>query len=111
MSNDQQRLTVEVGSTPDTRTIRLIGEADLIGSPLIVAAFEAADPYEVVIVDLRGLTFIDSSGLHAMVKGHDLCQARGQELRIIRGSANVQRLFELTAMTDVLPFWDGELQD
>ena len=61
-----------------------------------------------IVIDLRNVTFIDSSGLQALVLGHQLCQSRGYDLRIIRGPANVQRLFDLTGMTDVLPLYDPE---
>ena len=47
-------------------------------------------------------------GLHALVAGHQLCRTRGHELKVIPGPANVQRLFELTGMNDILPFGDLE---
>ena len=70
-----------------------------LGVPKIEAALNeasAGEP-ELIVIDLRSLTFIDSSGLQALVTGHELCQARGHELRIVPGPENVQRLFELPA--------------
>jgi anti-sigma B factor antagonist len=104
-------LTIEVTSASDAHTIVLSGEVDLLGTPQIEAALKDAydaNP-ELIVIDLKNLTFIDSSGLHALVTGHELCRARGQELRIIPGPANVQRLFELTGMNEVLPFYDSKL--
>jgi anti-sigma B factor antagonist len=113
VTSEHPYLTVEVTGPPDAHTIVLAGEADLLGAPKIDAALKAAagSESELVVIDLRKLTFIDSSGLHALATGHELCRARGQELRIVPGPANVQRLFELTGMNEVLPFCDVELDE
>lgn len=109
MASENLYLTVEATSASDVQTIVLAGEADLLGAPQIEAALKdaAAGESQLVIVDLRELTFIDSSGLQALATGHELCRSRGHELRIVRGPANVQRLFDLTGMSEVLPFVDG----
>jgi anti-sigma B factor antagonist len=102
-------LTIDVTSGPQVQRIVLIGEADLLGAPKIEAALQGACAGEpgLVVVDLKRLTFIDSSGLHALLAGHELCCARGRELRVVPGPENVQRLFELTGMDRALPFIDS----
>ncbi len=111
MNSQHPYLTIEVTSTPDAHTIALNGEADLLGAPRIEAALADAVTGQAprIVVDLRNLTFIDSSGLRALMGGHEQCLARGHELRIIPGPANVRRLFELSGMNEVLPFCDAEL--
>jgi anti-sigma B factor antagonist len=102
-------LTIEVARAPEAQTIVLTGEADLLGAPDIETALKdasAGEP-ELIVVDLSNLTFIDSSGLQALITGHELCRARGHELRIVPGPENVQRLFELTGMDGALPFTDA----
>jgi anti-anti-sigma factor len=103
-------LAIEITNAPDAHTIAFSGEIDLLGAPKVEAALKDV-PVDsgLIIIDLSGLTFIDSSGLHALAAGQQLCLARGQELKIIPGPPNVQRLFEITGMKDVLPFCDGEL--
>jgi len=61
-------LTIKATSAPDAHTITLSGEVDLLGAPNIAAALEdiSASESRLVIIDLRDLTFIDSSGLHAL---------------------------------------------
>jgi anti-sigma B factor antagonist len=109
VASENLYLTVEVASAPDVQTIALAGEADLLGAPQIEAALEgaAAGAAKLIVVDLKGLTFIDSSGLQALATGHEHCRSRGYELRIVRGPANVQRLFDLTGMSEILPFVDA----
>jgi anti-sigma B factor antagonist len=108
-SSEHPYLTIDVTSAAKAQTIVLTGEADLLGAPKIEAALKDASASEpdLIVIDLRSLTFIDSSGLQALIIGHELCHARGHELRIVPGPENVQRLFELTGMNEVLPFTDA----
>lgn len=111
MNSQHPYLTIELTSTPEAHTIALNGEADLLGAPNIEAAFAGAATCDAqrIVVDLRNLTFIDSSGLRALIGGHEQCVARGHDLRIIPGPENVQRLFELSGMNEILPFCDPDL--
>jgi anti-anti-sigma factor len=110
MTNQHPYLNIEVTKLPDVRRIALIGEADLAGTPDLEAALNEActSGSELTVLDLRELTFIDSSGLHALIKGSQMHRARGCELKIIPGPASLQRLFELTGMNDALSFCDAE---
>jgi anti-anti-sigma regulatory factor len=45
--------------------------------------------------------------LQALITGHELCRARGHDLRIVPGPENVQRLFELTGLNEALPFTEA----
>jgi anti-sigma B factor antagonist len=111
VTSEHPNLTIEVSRGPEAHTIVLAGEADLMGTPGIEAALRDACAAEsgLIVIDLSKLTFIDSSALQALITGHELCRARNQELRIVPGPANVQRLFELTGMSDVLPISHAEL--
>lgn len=110
MNSQHPYLTVEVTSTPEAHTVLLSGEADLLGAPTIESALtDAANDAVRITLDLRNLTFIDSSGLRALMRGHEQCVARGVELQVIRGPENIQRLFELSGMNEILPFRAPEL--
>ncbi|HEY4810001.1 MAG TPA: STAS domain-containing protein [Solirubrobacteraceae bacterium] len=110
MTSEHPYLTIKVTEAPGAQTIALTGEADLLGAPELEAVFANVCTGEpgLITLDLRNLTFIDSSGLHALVAGHQLCRTRGHELKVIPGPASVQRLFELTGMNDIFPFGDLE---
>lgn len=54
-----------------------------------------------IVVDLRGLGFMDSAGIHMFVSAHHAARRRGCALSLIRGSRNVDRVFRLTG-TDAL---------
>jgi anti-anti-sigma factor len=55
-------------------------------------------------LDLRGLTFIDSSGLAAIVYAVRLCERHDCELSVIRGPQAVHEVLELTGLTELLRF-------
>lgn len=51
-----------------------------------------------VIVDLRGLQFIDSVGLSVLIKADQQVRNGGGRFGLVRGSGQVQRLLDLTGL-------------
>lgn len=64
-----------------------------------------------MILDLRGTTFLDSTGLRLAMDMHTTSTANGCEFAIVAGPPLVQRAFELTGLTAHLPFVDPPSQD
>jgi anti-sigma B factor antagonist len=89
--------------------VRLEGEFDL-------AAVEAMEttllPLEVrfstVILDLRGVTFLDSTGMRAIVSADARSRDRRFELKIVRGPEGVQKLLYLAGLDKILPLIDPD---
>src|SRR5436853_7912705 len=70
----------------DTHVVELIGELDIAGAPRLeeeLVAAEATDAAS-ILVDLRSLEFIDSSGIRQLVMAADRSAGTGR-LTIIRG--------------------------
>jgi anti-sigma B factor antagonist len=57
-----------------------------------------------VVLDLRDVTFMDSTGLHLILETDAAARAAAWELRLIQGPARVQRVFALAGVVDALPF-------
>lgn len=57
-----------------------------------------------LVLDLRGLSFIDSSGLHLVIKWEAFTQERAIKFAIVQGGPNVHRVFEIMDLLDRLPF-------
>ncbi|WP_344666958.1 STAS domain-containing protein [Catenulispora yoronensis] len=79
------------------------GDLDLDGTrqlrqPLI-SATSAQQP--LVVLDLAGLEFLDSSGISLLVHGVKRVRARGGALVLAAAPAKVARLFEVTGLTRV----------
>ena len=84
--------------------VALSGELDIASSPLFEEALDAviADGSRAVMIDLRDLTFIDSSGLRALLRARTQAESSGKGLILIGASDSAQRLFELTGMQHLL---------
>ncbi len=57
-----------------------------------------------IVVDLSRLTFVDSSGLHALLAFAERARREDFSLELVEGPADVMRVFELTRTLQVLPF-------
>jgi anti-sigma B factor antagonist len=58
----------------------------------------------VLTLDLRGLTFIDSTGLQAIIAASQECEKLAAEFRLIPGPPAIQRVFEIVGLIERLPF-------
>jgi anti-sigma B factor antagonist len=61
-----------------------------------------------VVVDLRGLTFIDSIGLRTLIESEASCRERGLDFALIPGKGPVKRTFEMTGLAHELTFIDEQ---
>lgn len=59
-----------------------------------------------MVLDLRELTFIDSSGVHVILQASLLANAVGRRLVLVRGSSHVDRVLSLTEASDSLEIVD-----
>jgi anti-sigma B factor antagonist len=80
------------------------GELDLATGPALDAELEAFSGPEtsLVVIDLRELEFMDSTGLSIIVRAHQRLGAEGCELSLVQGPAQVQRLLDLTGVAERL---------
>jgi len=83
------------------------GELDLFTVEKVETALrERREPCERVVLDLRAVTFLDTSGMRLVVEAvHELDRA-GMRFAVVRGGPDVQRLFALARLDDRLPFFD-----
>ncbi len=82
--------------------ISLSGELDLASSPALEEAIDRvfASETKVVVIDLRRLEFMDSTGLSIIVKAQQTAEDRDVQLNVVNGPAQVQRLLSLTGVAD-----------
>lgn len=59
-----------------------------------------------VILDLGGVTFIDSTGLRVLISAAALAHGIGRELIVLRGSEQVKQVIETSGVEDLLPLAD-----
>jgi len=78
--------------------IAVAGELNIGSSARLEAEFERVELLspELVIVDLRELGFMDSTGPSVVVHAHQRAQRSGWRFGLVNGSGQVQRLLSLT---------------
>jgi anti-anti-sigma factor len=57
-----------------------------------------------VLLDLRGLEFMDSTGFRAILASKELCESHGCAFLMTRGTEPVQKLFDIGGVLRKLPF-------
>jgi anti-anti-sigma factor len=99
-------LRVGVRAEGRERIVSLEGELDLatvdcLNDALVLAT---GDHPAVLLVDLRGLTFIGSTGLRSLLETQECCRAMGCRLVLVRGGRPAQRLFQIAGLEDRFEF-------
>jgi len=90
----------------DAALLALSGELDLSTVGELQRSFETVvdGGSTSIVVDLGELTFIDSSGLAALLTFAARARSGELTLEFVPGSTGVMRVFEMTRTVDVLPF-------
>ncbi|HEV2529561.1 MAG TPA: STAS domain-containing protein [Thermomicrobiales bacterium] len=83
--------------------VRLSGRLDISSAAEVKQAFAGvvADHRNRIVVDLAGVTFIDSSGLSTLVSGLRTARQAGGDLRLAAAGAQPVALFSLTSLDQV----------
>jgi anti-sigma B factor antagonist len=104
----QSHFRVEVTGDDALTVVTVSGELDLASSPALQEELErlSAAGGGRVIIDLRGIEFMDSTGLSALVRAQGQLEQAGRPLGIVPGTQQVQRLLELTGVAERLEFAD-----
>jgi anti-sigma B factor antagonist len=89
--------------------IELAGELDLSGVTRVSEAFASAldSDARAIVLDLRALEFLDSTGVHSIITAERLAAERDMSFVIIRGPRQVQRILEIAGIAERLTFSDG----
>ena len=89
--------------------VTLRGELDLEHAYTFDEELKRVEALEMrcICLDLRELTFLDSCGLARLVAARRRAMKAGRRLVIVRGSAAVQRVFQLTAVDEAFEIITG----
>ncbi len=98
----ESNFEVDVAEDPRGTILTVSGELDVASSQTLEQELEQLRGVPTVVVDLRGLTFIDSTGLGVLVRAHQLAKEQGCRFGLVRGEGQVQRLLSLTGLDSEL---------
>jgi anti-sigma B factor antagonist len=103
-------LEVEARTNRRTALVELRGELDLATAPRVAEVLDGleldAAGVRHVVLDLRGLTFMDASGLHELLRQNDYAHQNRHNLSVVRGRKAIDRLLALTAIEKLLVLVD-----
>jgi anti-sigma B factor antagonist len=93
-----------VAVTEAAAVVSTPAEIDASNAGLLRQVIEAAvRERPVVVVDLAGNEFCDSSAILALVMGRKQAETAGSEVRLVMGGPAVRRIFKSTGVDGVFP--------
>ena len=106
MNND---FSVEQRNQGSAAVVTATGELDLRTSPQLEdrlnRAFDAGA--QLVILDMRPVEFMDSTGLRVLLSAHQRAHETGRRFALVRGADQVERVLTLTGVRDLLTVVDA----
>jgi anti-sigma B factor antagonist len=87
---------VDTGETQ----ITVVGEIDLATAPLLDRAISHHTGR--IVVDLRKVSFMDSTAIRVLLIHRDRLKARGGDIRLLVKEGPIPRLIEMTGLADIL---------
>ena len=109
-------MDVSTRDDADSRVIEITGDIDLYSSPQVREAILDAvkNKRSPVVVNLGGVTYIDSSGVATLVEGLQLTRGYDGAFRLAGLSSRVREVFELARLEKVFAIYgdvDAALSD
>ncbi|HUC92403.1 MAG TPA: anti-sigma F factor antagonist [Paenibacillus sp.] len=105
------RLQVELEHYRNVLIVRLIGELDHHTADSVRQQMEEAilrGGADHIILSLKDLLFMDSSGLGVILGRYKLLKSRGGKMVVCDVNPAVYRLFELSGLFKILAIYDNE---
>lgn len=102
MAADSDLAVAAQARDPQTVVLTISGEVDAASSAAFRGGIKDAltGGYKKVLLDLTGVSFIDSAGLRVLIDSQKLGENTGASVLIESASDVVNRLLEMTALTD-----------
>ncbi len=95
---------IEVETVKGRARLSLAGDVDLATSSIVMNRVEAVfrEPITSLALDLGGVTFLDSSGIEALLKAEALAREHRVPFVLASASADVRRIINGSGLADVL---------
>jgi anti-sigma B factor antagonist len=103
-----RELRIQTQDSSDATVVAVEGELDVASAARLVEEVgRSTDAADRIVVDLSGLSFMDSTGLRALLSASEIAEAAGCSFAVVKGPHQVQRLLRLTRVAERLAIIDG----
>lgn len=101
-------LELDTETTDGYVRLALSGELDISSAPQVEEALGRIESERpgLLVIDLRGLAFMDSTGLRTVVSADSRAREDGRRLAVVRGPEPVDRIFAVTRLDERLELVD-----
>jgi anti-anti-sigma factor len=109
MAFDPTGFSISTSDRDGCAVVMIRGELDLATAPDLEAVVtERLDAGQDVVVDLRELAFMDSTGLRVLVAAHARVEGGSQSFRVVRPrpGAPIRKILAIAGVESVLDFVD-----
>jgi anti-sigma B factor antagonist len=105
-----EQLAVEARTNRRTALVALRGELDLLTVSKVAEVLDGLEPQAAgvrhIVLDLRGLTFMDVTGLRELLRQNEFARSNRHNLAVVRGTDAIQRVLKLTGVEEMLVLVD-----
>ena len=98
---------VDVQQRGRLRIVAVAGEVDVLTAPQLGAAVDDEEAYDDLVVDLSSVPFMSSVGLGLISSINRRQTRRGRGFALAGVKGDVERLLEITGLTDTLTVGDS----
>lgn len=107
-SDDQSAIDGFSVSIDDSGTIVVVGDIDMASGPLLNAAIVAHEVGHRIVLDLGGVSFIDSSGLRSLLAASRRASLGESMVSLRSVGPEVTRLLEITGTASLFSLDDAD---
>ena len=101
-----EHFRMDIASTDDAVALTLFGEVDVDCRATVEAGLRSVVEADNVVIDLRHVTFIDSSGIGVLVRAHAAASEHGGSMTLCPGPPNVMRALHMAGVAGLFPVVD-----
>jgi anti-anti-sigma factor len=95
----RDELSIDVHAEGAAVRLELHGELDLTSTVGLRACLDVLDPgWRRVTIDLAGITFLDSNGIHELLRVRQRCAAERRQLEVVGARPNVRRVLDIAGI-------------
>ena len=99
----EQEFGISEATRDGASVVSVSGEVDVATAPAVRDCLDQVIDRDrgPVIVDLAGVTFIDSTGLGVLIGARQRCAEDDRDLRVVVGEPRILKVFEITGLNEL----------